>query len=67
MPILKLTVNENGDFIKGEIISAVQYYPGGPELDNNRRALKLIENLTKSDFPETLLKFYPDGKINKKD
>jgi poly-gamma-glutamate capsule biosynthesis protein CapA/YwtB (metallophosphatase superfamily) len=66
-PVLKLTVNDRGDFLMGEIISAIQYYPGGPVLDNKRRAQKLIEKLTNSDFPDTQLMFYPDGKITKKE
>ena len=66
-PILKLTIDENGDFMEGEIISAIQYYPGGPVLDNKRRAQRLIENLTDSDFPDSRLGFYPDGRITKKD
>jgi poly-gamma-glutamate capsule biosynthesis protein CapA/YwtB (metallophosphatase superfamily) len=65
-PILKLAVDENGDFVEGKIISAVQRYPGGPVSDQNRSAQKLIENLTKSDFPETQLRFYSDGKITGK-
>jgi hypothetical protein len=66
-PILKLTVDENGDFLFGEIISARQQYPGGPFLDRNRGAQKVIEKLTKTDFPETSLVFHPDGKITKKE
>ncbi len=65
-PILKLTIDENGNFREGKIISAVQRYPGGPVFDNNKGAQKLIEYLTKSDFPESKLRFYPDGKITVK-
>jgi poly-gamma-glutamate capsule biosynthesis protein CapA/YwtB (metallophosphatase superfamily) len=66
-PILKLAVNENGDFLYGEIISARQYYPGGPFMDENRGAQKLIEKLTKTDFPGTSLQFDPDGWITIKE
>jgi hypothetical protein len=66
-PIIKLTISETGEFLEGEIISARQYHPGGPVLDHDKRAHKLIENLTKTDFPGTKLVFHPDGKITKTD
>ena len=65
-PILKLSVNENGDFLEGEIISAIQRYSGVTEIDQKKRAHKLIEKLTMSDFPGTSLLFHPNGKITKK-
>jgi len=66
-PILKLSINGNGDFIEGEIISAVQRYSGVTVIDQKKDALKLIEKLTMSDFPGTSLTFHPNGKITKKD
>ena len=66
-PILKLSINDQGDFLEGEIISAVQRYPGGPVIDNKKGAYNLIKKLTMSDFPETSLLFYPNGKITKQD
>jgi Bacterial capsule synthesis protein PGA_cap len=65
-PLLKLFVNEKGDFVKGEIISAKQYGEGGPVLDqDNKEAFNTIKNLTELDFPNSGLQFV-EGRIIKK-
>jgi poly-gamma-glutamate capsule biosynthesis protein CapA/YwtB (metallophosphatase superfamily) len=65
-PLLKLFVNEKGDFIKGEIISGKQSGEGGPKLDEAKKnAFNTIAYLTKLDFPNSGLEF-KDGKIDKK-
>lgn len=66
-PILKLSINKQGDFLEGEIISAIQHSPGGPVVDQKKGAAKLIEKLTMTDFPGTALIFHPNGKITQKD
>ena len=59
-PLLKIRVDENGDFINGKITSIKQLGEGGPLHDNNHRAYKLIRRLTAEDFPGSHL-IFPDG------
>lgn len=62
-PILKVTMNETGEFIAGKIISCIQKYPGYPVPDPQNRAFNLIKTLTQTDFPETNLTFSDSGDI----
>jgi poly-gamma-glutamate capsule biosynthesis protein CapA/YwtB (metallophosphatase superfamily) len=64
-PILSVELNEQGDFLEGEIISARQLRPRGPVLDKTNEAAELISKLTKQDFPETPLTISVNGKIQK--
>lgn len=50
-PVLAATLNENGEFISGRVISARQVRPGGPVLDGSHQASQLIRRLTLEDFP----------------
>ena len=59
-PLLKIYVNEKGDFIKGTIISIKQEGEGGPQFDDNHGAYKLIKGLTATDIPGNHLSF-PDS------
>ena len=56
-PMLKIYVNEKGDFIKGQITSIKQPGEGGPVPDGNHGAYKLIKSLTESDLSGGHLKF----------
>lgn len=62
-PILKVTLDSDGGFVEGRIISAQQIRPHGPKLDAEHRAAKLIKNLTEADFPATPLKIEDDGRL----
>ncbi len=62
-PIIQLSVNQAGEFQKGKIISMHQLRPGGPIPDPNHQAVKIIQRLTKADFPETPLVIKNDGTI----
>ena len=66
-PLLKIYVNEKGDFIKGNITSIKQEGEGGPQWDGNFGAYKLIKDLTNSDIPDNHLKFTDSMMIEKKD
>lgn len=59
-PLLKIYVNDKGDFIKGHITSIKQIEEGGPLPDANHGAYKLIKSLTSSDLPGGHLLF-PDS------
>ena len=56
-PLLKIYVNEKGDFIKGTITSIKQEGEGGPQHDENYGAYKLVRDLTATDIPNNHLKF----------
>src|SRR5215203_604481 len=55
-PIMKVFVDTNGKFLKGRIIATKQIGEGIPVLDANGEVIQKIQQLTKEDFPESLLK-----------
>lgn len=64
-PLLKFSIDQKGNFLKGQIISGVQYGEGGPVLDeDNKAAFQRIKELSAADFPESPLVF-SNGKISK--
>ena len=65
-PVLRVTTNSKGEFIKARIISIKQDGEGGPVIDDENNALHQIIELTKIDFPETSLKIDEKGNITKK-
>lgn len=62
-PILVATLDREGRFIAGQIHSTIQIRPGGPVPDEEQRALKLIQELSRLDFGSPGIKFQPDGRI----
>jgi len=62
-PILLTTLDGEGRFVEGEIISTVQLRPAGPSIDSKQRALKLIRGLTAEDFENPGLQFEPGGRF----
>ncbi|HET8859740.1 CapA family protein [Marivirga sp.] len=62
-PIAKIWITEDGSFVKGKIISAVQKGAGIPELDENHAAAQKIKELTEADFPESKILIDPEGNI----
>ena len=56
-PAIKVYTNKQGEFLKAEVLSIIQYRPGGPVPDKNNNAFKLIQQLTNSDIPEANLRF----------
>ena len=60
-PILVATVDGNGLFINGEIVSAIQVRPGGPQLDGQHRAYESIWELTEQDFDGGGIRFQYGG------
>jgi hypothetical protein len=62
-PILLTTLDGEGRFIDGRIISTVQIRPAGPSIDEKQRALNLIRGLSAQDFGQSGLTFAPDGGI----
>jgi poly-gamma-glutamate capsule biosynthesis protein CapA/YwtB (metallophosphatase superfamily) len=62
-PILIATLDGDGRFIEGEVVSTVQIRPDGPAIDEKHRALNLMRGLSIEDFGNPGLRFLPDGKI----
>jgi poly-gamma-glutamate capsule biosynthesis protein CapA/YwtB (metallophosphatase superfamily) len=62
-PILVATLDEDGRFVEGEIISTRQLRPAGPSIDPEGRALKMIRGLSSEDFGNPGLTFHPDGRV----
>jgi hypothetical protein len=66
-PILTVTLDEEGRFIEGEIISTRQLRPAGPSLDPEDRALNLVRGLSIEDFGNPGLTCHPDGRVTPTD
>lgn len=62
-PILTTTLDGDGVFIDGEIVSTVQLRPAGPSVDPKKRALNLMRDLSAQDFGASGVQFLPDGRI----
>jgi hypothetical protein len=62
-PILLTTLDGEGRFVEGEIVSTVQIRPAGPSIDPRQRALKMIRGLTAEDFESPGIKFHDDGRF----
>jgi hypothetical protein len=62
-PILTTTLDSDGRFMEGEIVSTIQLRPAGPSVDPQGRALNLIRGLSIDDFGEPGLTFLPDGTV----
>lgn len=62
-PIIKVELDQNGKTLACEIISAIQKGEGGPKIDTDNKAAKLIKKLSKDDFPEGKIIFLEDGSL----
>ena len=62
-PILLTTLDGEGRFVDGEIVSTRQIRPAGPSLDPEQRALKLMRGLSIEDFGNPGLSFTEDGRL----
>lgn len=65
-PIIKLTIDEEGNFQKGEIVPIYQDKTHGPRLDSQKRAITKIKELTKADFPNSDLEISASGIITRR-
>ncbi len=62
-PILNVTMDRKGNFVKGNIVSIKQLGEGGPLIDEEHKAAILIKTLTENDFPDTNLSISVTGEI----
>jgi poly-gamma-glutamate capsule biosynthesis protein CapA/YwtB (metallophosphatase superfamily) len=65
-PIVKVFVDREGKFVKGQIFSFLQKDKTGPVPDQNNNAAKEIKRLTELDFPQTDLTISNEGIIERK-
>ena len=64
-PILKVYVDDKGNFVKGEIISAIQKGRGVPVIDDDNKSAQIISKLTQMDFTNSKINIDSDGIITK--
>jgi len=62
-PLLVATLDEQGRFIEGEIVSTEQIRPAGPSIDPDAKALKSVRTLSLADFGNPGLAFHDDGRV----
>jgi hypothetical protein len=60
------TLNQTGEFIKAQVTSTRQEKRGRVLLDESNQALKLLQKLTQTDFPEQKLIINDSGWIEQK-
>ncbi len=64
--VLEVELNNQGDFVYGKIIPVHLNPEGIPYPDRQGRSIRLIRQLTKSDFPKTRLTIDNKGRILRK-
>ena len=64
-PILSVSLDKNGDFVRGKIYSFKQKYPRFPLPDNKNSAARLMKQLSETDFPDSKISIDPHGKLNR--
>ena len=64
--VLEVELNHQGDFVSGKIIPVHLNPEGIPYPDRQGRSIRLIRQLTKSDFPKTRLTIDNKGRILRK-
>lgn len=63
-PMLKVFINNKGEFLNGKIVPFIQVGRGGVKYDSQNKVIKKIQNLLRTDIPEANLKISDDGTIN---
>jgi len=62
-PILQVTVDDEGRFVTGHIVSTIQVRPAGPSPDPANGVLTLLRSLTAEAFPNGELDIREDGTL----
>ena len=62
-PIIKVFTSTSGEFIKGEITPTVQTHATGVQIDPQKTVIKIIQDLSKKDFPESEVAIDDNGLI----
>ncbi|GGA16576.1 CapA family protein [Okeania sp. KiyG1] len=64
--VLEVDINPRGDFVSGKILPVHLNSKGIPYPDKYGRSIKLIKQLTKKDFPKTILEIDGEGNMTMK-
>lgn len=64
-PILKVSLDKNGDFVRGKIYSFKQKYPGFPLPDKKKSAARLMKRLSELDFPGSKIRIDDHGNFSR--
>jgi hypothetical protein len=59
--ILEVHFKKDGAFVRGQLHPLKQPFPGGPKLDPTGECIKVVQSLTKDDFPKSGVIFKDDG------
>jgi poly-gamma-glutamate capsule biosynthesis protein CapA/YwtB (metallophosphatase superfamily) len=62
-PIIKVFTDLQGKFYRAQIIPTIQTYATGVRIDEKKLVIKVIQDLTKKDFPETPIHIDDNGLI----
>ena len=62
-PIIKVFTNASGEFLKGEITPTIQTHATGVQIDGEKSVIKIIQELSKKDFPESEIQIDDNGLI----
>ncbi len=62
-PLIKVKTDTKGRFISGRIIPVYQPWPGGTKIDPQKRVIRKIKDLTREDFPLSVINISDDGEI----
>jgi poly-gamma-glutamate capsule biosynthesis protein CapA/YwtB (metallophosphatase superfamily) len=63
-PIIKVYTDHSGKFYFGEITPTIQTYATGVKIDAKNSIIKIIQELTKKDFPESPIVIDDNGLIS---
>ena len=68
-PLFNIYTNKKGEFLRAQIIPTYQMKYQAPKIDPKNRAISIIQELTKADFPEmqNIINIGNDGWIEKTD
>jgi hypothetical protein len=64
-PLMRIAVDNKGNFLAGEIIPVKHIGKGMPRYDSSGLAIKHLKEMTLSDFPTTRLFITAEGRIGK--
>ena len=62
-PILVTTLDGNGEFVEGSVVSTRQIRPSGPTMDPAGEAAELMARLSRQDFGNPGVRFEADGRL----
>jgi poly-gamma-glutamate capsule biosynthesis protein CapA/YwtB (metallophosphatase superfamily) len=62
-PVIKVFATAEGKFLKAQITPTIQSLTSGVQIDPDRGVIKIIQDLSKKDFPESKIRIEDNGLI----